>query len=45
MSASSKQDIVRVLRVLEYIGSRSWVESTLENNRVKRVWRTNSGVG
>jgi hypothetical protein len=28
-------DIVRVLRVLEYIGPRKWVESTLAQNAVK----------
>ncbi len=28
---------VRVIRVLEYVGPRSWVESTLENNAVKGI--------
>jgi len=27
-------DIVRVLRVLEYVGPRGWVEATLENGGV-----------
>jgi hypothetical protein len=27
-------DIVRVLRILEYVGPRDWVETTLNNNAV-----------
>ena len=37
------EDIVRVLRILEYVGPRSWVESTLANNAVKGTQRF--GVG
>ena len=29
------EEIVRVLRILEYVGERSWVEHTLANNGVK----------
>ncbi len=29
------EEIVRVLRLLEYVGERSWVEHTLANNGVK----------
>ncbi len=29
------EDIVRVLRILEYVGPRSWVETTLDNCAVK----------
>lgn len=29
------EDIVRVLRILEYVGPRSWVEKTLANSAVK----------
>ena len=30
-----KEDIVRVLRILEYVGPRAWVEATLEARGVK----------
>lgn len=30
--AAEKEDTVRVLRVIEYVGPRSWVERTLENS-------------
>lgn len=29
------EDRVRVLRILEYVGPRSWVEKTMEANAVK----------
>jgi len=29
------EDTVRVLRVLEYVGPRSWVETTMSRNAVK----------
>lgn len=31
------EDIVRVIRVLEYVGPRSWVESIIAHNAVKGV--------
>lgn len=36
------EDIVRVLRVLEYIGPRSWIESTMAGNGVKGERRIDS---
>jgi len=32
---TSPYDIIRVVRVLEYVGERRWMEATLSNNAVK----------
>lgn len=37
-------DIVRVLRVLEYVGPRLWVEQTIEKNAVKVIHRLSNGA-
>lgn len=37
-----KLDIVRVLRVLEYVGPRAWVENALERRAVKEIYRINA---
>lgn len=41
---SLPQDLVRVIRVLEYVGPRQWVEHSLEKRHVKGTWRCNAGV-
>lgn len=33
----SRNDIVRVIRILEYIGPRDWVESCLDRRAIKGV--------
>ena len=38
-----KVDFVRVLRVLEYSGPRTWVEQTLERNAIKGTFTTENG--
>lgn len=37
-------EIVRVLRVLEYVGTREWVEMSLKNRLIKGTWSPGGGT-
>lgn len=37
-------DIVRVLRLIEYVGDREWVESSLERRQIKGSWICPNGT-
>lgn len=43
--ANQKEDVVRVLRIIEYIGPRSWVENTVTRSiHGKRMINADSSI-
>ena len=44
LAAAAPPEEVRVIRVLEYVGEREWVEDTLARNAVKGSWSCTRGM-